>query len=260
LSTGLQKLNLLIILLLLGFLPGCLPFFYRPDYSSSIVQYKSVLDLFSQNREELNIGVRYPKIIHGSLNRRAVAITFDRGPHQFYTPKILQILKQYRAKATFFVTGDEADKNSLIVRTAVMDGHEIAISSYHFVNLTKIPENEVDIEIEAAGQEVKFLTGTHPRFFRPPGGLYNYAVANQAQALGYVMVLWTNNFEIYLEAGQKDLSLGQLNEIKNGAILLFWDSHPMTVKILPKVLDYLEDQGFEIIPLEQMSSDLQEEN
>lgn len=245
--------------LALLFLAGCVPFLYRPDYNASNFKYKPVLDLFDQNRTELGSGIRYKKILHGSVKKRAVAITFDRGPHPFYTPQILKILNASKVKATFFVIGEQARRYPQILRQAGNDGHEIEISSFHPVDLTQIPENEVEVEIEASGQAVQSLTGRHPLFFRPPGGIYNYTVISTAQGLGYITALWTNNFESYLEAGQNEISLRDLKEIKEGAILLFLESDPATLKILPRIITYLQEKNLKIVTVEQMKKELAKE-
>jgi peptidoglycan/xylan/chitin deacetylase (PgdA/CDA1 family) len=65
--------------------------------------YKSVLELLAQNEDELQHGMRASKFMHGDTGRKWIALTFDDGPHPAYTPKLLQILSRYNAKATFFV-------------------------------------------------------------------------------------------------------------------------------------------------------------
>jgi peptidoglycan/xylan/chitin deacetylase (PgdA/CDA1 family) len=213
---------------------------------------KSSAELKAQNDAELSKGLRFPKLMHGDLSKRQVALTFDDGPHPGYTIKILEILKQYNAHATFFLVGEQAERYPYLVRAEVAAGHVVANHTYHHVNLTKIPFEAVATEIKACGEVLRDITGTSPSFFRPPGGDYDASVARVVDTLGYTMVLWTDNPGDYEMPSSQTLEARVLNHIRRGGIVLLHDGIQQTIDILPNVLKYLKARGYELVTVEDM--------
>ncbi len=216
--------------------------------------YKSAAELRAQNDAELSRGLRFPKLMHGDLRRRQVALTFDDGPHPGYTIRILEILKKYNARATFFLVGEQAERYPYLVRAEVAAGHVVANHTYHHVNLNKIPFEAIATEIKACGQVLRDITGKTPSFFRPPGGDYDREVARVVDALGYTMVLWTVNPGDYEMPTSQTLKARVLNHISRGGIVLLHDGIQQTIDILPDLLTYLKSRGYELVTVEDMAA------
>jgi len=214
--------------------------------------YKSAAELKAQNDAELSKGLRFPKLMHGDARKRQVALTFDDGPHPGYTIKILEILKKYNVKATFFLVGEQAERYPYLVRAEIAAGHVVANHTYHHVNLTKIPFEAVATEVKACGQVLRDITGKDPSFFRPPGGDYDREVARVVDALGYTMVLWTDNPGDYEMPTSQTLKARVLNHIRRGGIILLHDGIQQTIDILPDILKYLNSRGYELVTVEDM--------
>jgi peptidoglycan-N-acetylglucosamine deacetylase len=213
---------------------------------------KGVIELMAQDQVELQRGLRFSKFMRGDTKKKWIALTFDDGPHPAYTPKLLDILKQYNAKATFFVVGEMAEKSPDLVKAEIAAGHSVGNHTYHHVNLTKIPKEDVAVEIKACGDVIKGITGVAPHLFRPPGGDYNKQVAMVSEAEGYKMILWTDDPADYASPGDKVIRVRLLDRVSNGGIILIHDGVQETVDVLPKILQTLKDKGFELVTIDEM--------
>ncbi len=215
--------------------------------------YKSPEELAAQDAHERGKGVRYLKLIRGDPRVPAVAMTFDDGPHPDFTLKILDILRRYRVKATFFVVGEMAEKYPDLVRAEWDAGSVIANHSYHHANLTKVPVDEIGPEWQAAQEVVRSITGETMRFARPPGGDYDKEVMLAAGALGLTTVLWTDDPGDYASPGDKTIEKRVLKRIGNGGIILLHDGVQQTLDVLPQIIETLQRRGFRFETVAEMA-------
>jgi len=188
---------------------------------------------------------------------KVVALTFDDGPHPVYTPKVLEILKRYGVKATFFLIGKQVERYPEIARQIVAEGHEVGNHTYsHPKNLPKENWDEVRQEIEKCSEAIEQATGVRPKFFRPPWGFLNYKVLTLAQLEGYTLVFWT------VSADHKDAPTPQamakrvLKLVHPCAIILMHDgripSRWKDVKALPLIIEGLRKQGYKFVTLSEL--------
>jgi peptidoglycan/xylan/chitin deacetylase (PgdA/CDA1 family) len=215
--------------------------------------YRSVREVLAQRDDEQDRGLRFSKLYHGDTARRQIALTFDDGPHPQFTPQILSILKRENVKATFFVVGSQAERYPELVRAEEVDGHLLANHTYHHVSLIKIPQEYVADEIKACGLVLKAVTGRAPRFFRPPGGEYDTDVAEASQALGYTMVLWTDDPGDYASPGKDVILKRTIDKASNGGIILIHDGIKQTVDVLPTLIERLKAEGYEFVTIDEMA-------
>jgi len=215
--------------------------------------YKSIPELNAQHRNELAGGIALRKLMKGNPAKRQIAITFDDGPHPAYTPKLLAILKQYNAKATFFVVGEKAELYPDLIRAELAGGHAVGNHTYHHINLTKVPLQDVAVEIQACGDVLKAITHKEPSLFRPPGGDYNTKVGQIANDLDYTIILWTDDPGDYANPGEKVLLGRTLKRVGNGGIILIHDGVQETIDILPTILQTLKDRGYQFVTIDQMT-------
>ncbi len=187
---------------------------------------------------------------HGAPSRKWIALTFDDGPHPGTTPQLLSILREYNAKATFFLVGMMAEAHPDLVLKESRAGHLVANHTYHHVNLLRIPEKYIGIELEACSMILEDITGKKPRFFRPPGGNYSPEVAKIAGQLGYTTVLWTNNPGDYAGTGKRSVEAKLMRRLSRGGIVLLHDGVPDTLVLLPKILSALKREGYSFVTIE----------
>ena len=214
--------------------------------------YKSPAELSAQRARELRKGLGYDVLAHGDRRSRIVALTFDDGPHPDYTPKLLAVLRQYDVKATFFVVGEMAEKYPGLIRSELAAGHMLANHTYHHVNLTKIPEAEVQTEWQACQDVVKSITGTTMRYARPPGGDYDHAVVQAAMATGLTTVLWTDDPGDYASPGDKTITRRVLDRIGDGGIILLHDGIQQTIDVLPQIIQHMQRQGYRFVTVDEL--------
>ena len=214
--------------------------------------YRGARELLAQDMDEVDKGLKYHKLIRGHLRGKDIALTFDDGPHPAYTPRILEILRKYKVKATFFVVGSQAEKYPNLVRAELNEGHSVGNHTYHHVSLPKIPQIYVADEIKACGDVIKAVGGKPPRLFRPPGGEYNQQVAEVASILGYTMVLWTDDPGDYVSPGAQVILDRTLGKASDGGIILVHDGIEQTVEILPQLIETLQKQGYRFVTVDEM--------
>jgi peptidoglycan/xylan/chitin deacetylase (PgdA/CDA1 family) len=218
--------------------------------------YKSADELAAQRARELRKGLRYDELWRGDPQTPVVALTFDDGPHPDFTPKLLDILKRENVKATFFVVGRMAEQYPQLIRAERAAGHVVGNHTYHHVNLTKIPIDEIATEWQACQDVVQSITGGTMRFCRPPGGDYDGDVITAAMALGLTTVLWTDDPGDYASPGDRTIDRRVLGAISSGGIVLLHDGVQQTLDILPGLIASLKRRGFRFETVEQMKAGL----
>jgi peptidoglycan/xylan/chitin deacetylase (PgdA/CDA1 family) len=122
---------------------------------------------------------------------RTVALTFDDGPTEQFTARVLDLLAAHRVTATFFVIGALVDRHPDLVRRARDAGHELGNHSYDHVSAAKTGGPQVREAMARGAQAVEQVTGTRPRWYRPPRGEITSATMLAAQATSQEVALWS---------------------------------------------------------------------
>src|SRR5208337_3073845 len=137
--------------------------------------------------------------------RLPVYLTFDDGPHLRVTPRILQVLREERAKATFFIVGNRLKEPGApeIVAHAIADGHTIGNHSLTHRDLTLFSEHDITTEVVTTSKLLEPL-GVACTLVRPPYGRTNNIVAKVIEELGYQLVLWNNDPRDWARESQPD--------------------------------------------------------
>ncbi|CAI6028472.1 Peptidoglycan-N-acetylglucosamine deacetylase [Paenibacillus sp. JJ-100] len=189
---------------------------------------------------------------------KLIALTFDDGPDPVQTPEILAILKQYQAKATFFVLGKWAEKYPNIIKQEQLEGHEIANHTFaHTYAVRSTVASQYMKDIEAAEASIVEAGVERPLLFRPPGGYYNEMVINAAKQKGYTIILWSwhQDTRDWALPGVSAIVSKVLKNAHNGDIVLFHDkivgkSH--TIDALRKILPKLQEQGYQFVTVSEL--------
>jgi cellulose synthase/poly-beta-1,6-N-acetylglucosamine synthase-like glycosyltransferase/spore germination protein YaaH/peptidoglycan/xylan/chitin deacetylase (PgdA/CDA1 family) len=199
-----------------------------------------------------------------------VALSFDDGPDREFTPKILDILKEKKAPATFFVIGSAANDALGLIRREYAEGHEIGNHTYTHPRWEDISKTQIDVELNVTERLLNSTLGVKTLLFRPPYGIDHQPetadeVANLplAQAMGYLIVGARIDPHDWGEPNgvppastavivQRVLEQAHSN---GGNIVLLHDgggdrSH--TVAALPEIIDGLRAAGFQIVPVSEL--------
>ncbi|MFJ7666359.1 polysaccharide deacetylase family protein [Lysinibacillus sp. NPDC097195] len=188
-------------------------------------------------------------------NEKIIALTFDDGPHKKYTPEILDILAKYQAKSTFFIVGENAEKNSEIVQRMYEDGHELAIHTYTHPLRTNVPN--LLKEIKQTHDTIYGITGYTPTLFRPVEGQYTDGMIEAVAKEGYKVVMWSWHQDTmdWKSPGVNKIVNTVLKGAKEGNIVLFHDGggdRGQTVKALEKILAELDKQGYKFVTVSEL--------
>lgn len=213
---------------------------------------KTVLKLLSDRRAHHHPGLPYHRVREVPSSGKRIALTIDDGPHYEFTPQLLQTLKRYNVKATFFLVGMMAEQAPDLVRAEAAAGHEIGNHTYHHVNLVKTSDRVTAIEIKACGEVIRRITGTSPQFFRPPGGDLNRRVGELADLLGYTVVMWSDCPGDHLEPGKQATRRSAIAHASPGGILILHDGYKQTVEVLPEIIEGLQKRGYQFVTLSQL--------
>lgn len=191
-------------------------------------------------------------IIHGNESMNQIALTFDDGPSSRTTPQVLDILKQYNIKATFFVLGIQVKENPAILRRIVAEGHEIGNHSFNHPQLTKLTDEAVREQLVSTQHEIRKVVGFVPTMLRPPYGAYKPKMIPLFEELGFHVVLWsvdTNDWRYKGDAIERTAS----RETRNGSIILFHDIKKETVRVLPQIVEELLGRGFKPVTVSELT-------
>ena len=183
-------------------------------------------------------------------NKKYVALTYDDGPSQISTKKLLDLLERYGAKATFFVTGVNANSNKELVKEIVDRGNEVGNHTLDHVWLTKTDEKEMKRQIYGNENLLKFLTNQKGEMLiRPPYGAINDDIMNTIQSPFIMWSVDSRDWEI------KDVIKIQSNVMRNvedGDIIIMHDGYETTIEASENVLIDLQKQGFEIVTVSEL--------
>ena len=131
-----------------------------------------------------------PVTWHGPRNVRAIALTFDDGPSES-TPRLLDLLDEYQAQATFFVCGQNVQRLPGVARDIVVRGHEIANHTHSHAALYLQGRDAIRREVVTAQSQIADTTGVTPRLFRPPFGCRWPGLAAVLQQQNLQLIMWS---------------------------------------------------------------------
>ena len=208
----------------------------------------------SQRRAARRGGVQDHILVRGAGDSKRVALTFDDGPHPDTTPQLIAILNRYKVHATFFVVGKMAKLHPELLRQELQAGNELGNHTYHHMNLERVSPERIRDELTWGGQIIRRCTGVAPRLFRPPGGNYDQVVLRTAAALGYTIVLWSDNPGDYAEEGAAAVRQRVMARLRPGSVVVLHDGLEQTVQALPLVLEDLQRSGYQCVTVSQLIS------
>ena len=200
----------------------------------------------------------YPKRIWAfSRSENTVYLSFDDGPIPQVTPWILEQLKNYQARATFFCIGENIKKHPAIFETILAEGHAFGNHTFNHLKGTKTPTQKYLDNVTAFEQIIQQLNNTtipQSKLFRPPYGKLTQKQAKIIHKKGYHIIMW----EVLAYDWDKTISAERclqnvLKNIRPGSIVVFHDSlkaERNLKHILPKVLEFINNKGWKAEKIE----------
>lgn len=183
-----------------------------------------------------------------------VALTFDDGPHPKVTPRVLKILKEYNAKATFFMLGVQVEYYPDMAKKVAEAGHEIGNHSKGHPNLANMSLSEVRKQIIESSDRIEAATGRKPSLFRPPYGAMNESVKKVTKEQQTPIILWSVDSLDWKSRNAQAVNKEVAKNIRPGSIVLMHDIHASTADALPQMLKSLKKQGYQFVTVSQLLS------
>jgi cellulose synthase/poly-beta-1,6-N-acetylglucosamine synthase-like glycosyltransferase/peptidoglycan/xylan/chitin deacetylase (PgdA/CDA1 family)/spore germination protein YaaH len=202
-----------------------------------------------------------------------VALSFDDGPDPEWTPKILDILKKYNVKGTFFMIGEVAEDNTGVMQRVYREGHEIGNHTWFHPDISEISTRQVDLELNLTERLFASKLGVQPLYFRPPYSIDQEPDTNdqaapveRIQGLGYVIIgnkIDTNDWDEHPRKTPAEITesvFQQISDMKarpwnRGSVILLHDGggdRSATIAALPVLIEALRAHGYQIVPVSQL--------
>lgn len=184
--------------------------------------------------------------------RRVAALTFDDGPSAYVTPRILDTLRNYNARATFFVLGSAARSHPELLKRIAAEGHEIGLHGDRHHPMVLAGWGTIQQEIVAARASIAAACpNKNMLWLRPPYGFKTVALTLLARRSGLRLAAWSVNSKDYRAGLPRHIAERVLTRMRPGAIILLHDGNEnaRTADALPLILEGLRDQGYDCATL-----------
>ncbi|HEY8934664.1 MAG TPA: polysaccharide deacetylase family protein [Cyclobacteriaceae bacterium] len=189
----------------------------------------------------------------GERISKSVALTFDDGPLPEMTERILTILNDYQVKATFFCIGHRVEKHPEILTKIDSQGHVIGNHTFnHGKFFDLLSAKEMSAELDKTDEAIQNAIQKKPRFFRPPYGVTNPNLAKAIKRGNYITMGWSVRSLDTVAKEDEKLFQRVTKNLKGGDVILFHDYCEITIRILPRVLEYIQKQRLEIVRLDEL--------
>lgn len=186
-----------------------------------------------------------------------IALTFDDGPDKIQTIKVLDILKKYDIKATFFVIGEKIEYQKSTLKKVYEAGHEIGNHFYTHDNIKKLSKEEIRENIVKCNELIFSVTGKMPKVVRPPYGFVTDNLKKVCAELNMSIIIWTDNKDSRDWELIKDSEIinNVTKKVSNGDIFLFHDGskkYTNTLSAIDVIIPSLENKGFKWVTVSEM--------
>lgn len=179
-----------------------------------------------------------------------VALTFDDGPGK-YTKTLLNKLKKYGVRATFFMNGTNALKYQKEIQIMQEIGCELGNHTQTHANLIKLDEEQIREEIEGTNQAIRQAVGTNATLVRPPYGNVNDTVKEVA---GYPLILWSLDTTDWKRRDAKAISDYIMKYAKDGDIILLHDIHKFSVDAVSEFIPKMKKKGYQFLTVSELAA------
>lgn len=184
---------------------------------------------------------------------RVVTLTFDDGPDEEMTPKVLDVLKGYDIKATFFLVGNRVERNSDIVRRIVAEGHTIGNHTFSHKGVFPLCRAErVEEELCRCSDAIADAAAVRPMLFRPPFGVTNPIIGRAVRGAGLQSVgMSIRSLDTLKRKRRRDICERVLRQLHPGAIILLHDRCAEADELLRMLIPAVLERGYRYAPISE---------
>lgn len=183
---------------------------------------------------------------------KKIALTFDDGPHPYYTEQLLDGLKQRGVKATFFVTGMHVEQYPDVIKRMSEEGHLIGNHTYSHIQLSSSNGDAFRQELIQTNKAIEEVTGQEVQYVRPPYGTWDKKFEKE---LNMFPVLWTVDPLDWCSDNVACIVQKVTSKAKENSIILMHDEYESTVTAAFQIIDELTEQGYEFVTVDELLFD-----
>lgn len=183
---------------------------------------------------------------------KKIALTFDDGPHPYYTEMLLDGLAERGVKATFFLIGSNIEGQEELVLRMHEEGHLIGSHTYSHVQLTKLEREEACEEIRRTNEVIANITGETPVYIRPPYGSWSEELEC---AVNMTVILWSVDPRDWQSQNKDAVARHIMKNTGEGDIILLHDVYRSSVEAALEVVDRLQAEGYVFVTADEMILD-----
>ena len=201
---------------------------------------------------------RHPSILwQGDGSRRAVALTFDDGPHPKDTPRVLEALAKHNVRATFFLVGKYAERHPNLVRQIHQNGHQLGIHCYRHLPFPLENPANLRAQLERTRNAIAEACGISSetiRHIRPPYGAFTTRTLSLLTGWGYRLVMWNNIPPHWMQPLSWTIKQVMSDAIP-GSVIVLHDGHghgARAAEIVDIVVPQIRAAGVEFVTVEEM--------
>lgn len=183
---------------------------------------------------------------------KSIALTFDDGPTAI-TDELLDLLQRHRAKATFFCIGKQIKNHPVIFQRIIAEGHTVANHTMHhspFIGF--FSTDRVMQEIRSCDEVIQHLTTVNPKLFRPPYGVTNPLLAKAVKQTKHQVIGWSNRSLDTVMTDENKIYDRVISRLKAGDIVLFHDTTAKTLRVVERVLLFMEAQNLQSVTVDKL--------
>ena len=184
-----------------------------------------------------------------------IAITFDDGPHPVYTPKVLRLLTEYNAKATFFCIGKNIEAYPELFNQIINHGHTVGNHTYsHSNGFGFFSTKKVEEELRRTNAIAEKVSGKRLKMYRPAFGVTNPNIKKALQVLRLTPIGWSKRSFDTTQLSEKKLVARVTHNLKKGDIILLHDTSDKTIAVLERLLLFLKSKNMQAVTVNQLLS------
>ena len=183
---------------------------------------------------------------------KRIALTFDDGPHPYYTEQLLNGLKKREVCATFFVTGEHASLHPDIIERMATEGHLIGNHTYSHMQLTAKNREEFKQELLKTNAVISEITGEEVVYVRPPYGAWDKSFEKE---INMFPVLWSVDPLDWCSDNVSCITENVVSKVKDNDIILMHDYSASSVTAALEIVDKLKEKGYVFVTVEEILFD-----
>ncbi|MEP6846758.1 MAG: polysaccharide deacetylase family protein [Panacibacter sp.] len=192
-------------------------------------------------------------VCKANTDKKEIAISFDDGPAENFTPGILALLKKNNIEAAFFCIGNRIKGNENLLKQVHEQGHIIGNHSYsHHALFDLFSAKKITADLRMMDEETVKALGLKSKLFRPPYGVTNPNVKKAIINGNYIPVGWSIRSLDTVIKDEKKLFTRITRSLKPGDIVLFHDTSKTTLEILQRFIDYVHSSGYTFVRLDKL--------